>query len=385
MALTKTTYVSGETVITAKNLNDIQDAVLALESKDGGGSGLTATQIAALDGLLKNAAYTKDVTTEYATFRAAFGLSGGDEPGTKTWSITNTLTNATTSNSATSIAKGGSYRATITAEDGYTISSVTVAMGGTDITDTAYADGVITIATVTGDVVITALATATVNPGWTKDVPYNITWEDGTWYDGNNGVTDDASMSNSGYLPCDGLRYLDVTGAYLNRGINCYDAEKNLLGQAIKNTYDSAALAPLVRDTKYIIVNKRLSSAAQAIPRELPFLGERTVPVAGRKYALDIQWNKTVWNATGEEKDSSDENNFCSSFCFCYGFDTLTFDTKVRAIVKFYDANKQYLSDALTNASSATVNIPEGATYFRFDNGSYTKTYPYVILEEATK
>lgn len=70
------------------------------------------------------------------------------------------MTNATTSNSATSIAKGGSYRATITAEDGYTISSVTVAMGGVDITDTAYADGVIAIAAVTGDVIITVNASA---------------------------------------------------------------------------------------------------------------------------------------------------------------------------------------------------------------------------------
>lgn len=34
MALTKRNYVSGETVITAKNLNEIQDSVIALESKD---------------------------------------------------------------------------------------------------------------------------------------------------------------------------------------------------------------------------------------------------------------------------------------------------------------------------------------------------------------
>ena len=160
MALTKINYVSGKTVITAENLNAIQDAVLALENKGGGGSGLTATQIAALDGLLKNAAYTKDVTTEYATFRAAFGLSGGDEPGTKTWSVTIALTHATSSNSATSVANGSSYSATITAEEDYTISSVTVMMGGVDITDTAYADGVITIAAVTGDVIIKVNASA---------------------------------------------------------------------------------------------------------------------------------------------------------------------------------------------------------------------------------
>lgn len=32
MALKKTNYVNGKTVITAENLNDIQDAIIALES-----------------------------------------------------------------------------------------------------------------------------------------------------------------------------------------------------------------------------------------------------------------------------------------------------------------------------------------------------------------
>lgn len=35
MALTKRNYVSGETIITAENLNDIQDSIIALESNDG--------------------------------------------------------------------------------------------------------------------------------------------------------------------------------------------------------------------------------------------------------------------------------------------------------------------------------------------------------------
>ena len=41
MALTKITYESGKTVITAENLNDIQDAVIDLESKGGVGMGIT--------------------------------------------------------------------------------------------------------------------------------------------------------------------------------------------------------------------------------------------------------------------------------------------------------------------------------------------------------
>ena len=35
MALTKRNYVSGETVITAKNLNEIQDSIIELESNGG--------------------------------------------------------------------------------------------------------------------------------------------------------------------------------------------------------------------------------------------------------------------------------------------------------------------------------------------------------------
>lgn len=45
MALTKINYVSGETVITADNLNAIQDAVLDLESKDGVEMGITGATV----------------------------------------------------------------------------------------------------------------------------------------------------------------------------------------------------------------------------------------------------------------------------------------------------------------------------------------------------
>lgn len=34
MALKKRTYISKETIITAQNLNDIQDAIIALEGKE---------------------------------------------------------------------------------------------------------------------------------------------------------------------------------------------------------------------------------------------------------------------------------------------------------------------------------------------------------------
>lgn len=68
------------------------------------------------------------------------------------------LTNATSDNTAETVNEGDSYAAAITADDGYTLSYVTVVMGGVDITNTSYAMGNIYIAAVTGDIVITAEA-----------------------------------------------------------------------------------------------------------------------------------------------------------------------------------------------------------------------------------
>ena len=74
------------------------------------------------------------------------------------YSVTSTLSHVTSSNSTLSVTEGSSYYAELTAEDGYAIDSVTVTMGGLDITGTAYSDGVINIESVTGDIVITASA-----------------------------------------------------------------------------------------------------------------------------------------------------------------------------------------------------------------------------------
>lgn len=75
-------------------------------------------------------------------------------PTTK-YSITNNLSHATNSNTTTSIAENTSYSANITANSNYKIKTVTVTMGGVDITNTAYSNGRINISSVTGNIVIT--------------------------------------------------------------------------------------------------------------------------------------------------------------------------------------------------------------------------------------
>lgn len=71
------------------------------------------------------------------------------------YTITNNLSHAKNSNTATSIEERASYNATITADSNYRIKNVTVTMYGTDITDSAYSGGRIIIDRVVGDIVIT--------------------------------------------------------------------------------------------------------------------------------------------------------------------------------------------------------------------------------------
>lgn len=82
----------------------------------------------------------------------------GNNTQVTTYFVSNTLTNCSTNNTATVINENSSYTATISANSGYTLSSVTVTMGGADITSSCYSEGTINISTVTGNIVITANA-----------------------------------------------------------------------------------------------------------------------------------------------------------------------------------------------------------------------------------
>lgn len=126
-------------------------------------------------------------------------------------SITNTLTNATTSNDAVAAEDGTAYSATITAADGYTMSSVTVAMGGTDITSTAYNSdtGVVSIAAVTGDVVITAKATKVVSyhnlvPTAIDSNGASAPYTDGQMLSSSGATSEDNHLTVTGFIPFDG-------------------------------------------------------------------------------------------------------------------------------------------------------------------------------------
>ena len=113
------------------------------------GGGITTDQINALYTLLLHSEYTKNVSSEIEFFRDAFGIK-------KTYTITCNLSNSSVDNSLTSVIEGMTYYATLTPDLKYSLdgANIFVSMGGVDITDSAYKNGIISIPSITGDIVI---------------------------------------------------------------------------------------------------------------------------------------------------------------------------------------------------------------------------------------
>lgn len=111
-----------------------------------------------LSGTLTPGTSTITVTCDGKT--TTFTVQVTHQPGV--YAVTNNLTGCSNSNTAASVTDGGSYSGTITASSGYTLTGATVSitMGGTDITGIAYSNGTISIASVSGALVITVTAVA---------------------------------------------------------------------------------------------------------------------------------------------------------------------------------------------------------------------------------
>lgn len=100
------------------------------------------------------------------------------------YTVTNTLTGCTSSNAATTVTEGDAYYAAITANSGYTMTGATVhvKVGGTDVTALYYADGVINIPDVSGNVEI-AITAAVYVPSYTNVLPEAVdpSTKSGVW------------------------------------------------------------------------------------------------------------------------------------------------------------------------------------------------------------
>ena len=200
------------------------------------------------------------------------------------YSVTNNLTNCTNSNSTLSIAEGESYSATITANDGYTLSSVVVTMGGTDVSSAAVSDGTISIAEVTGDIVITAVAEET-TVEIINQIPLSIN-SDGTLFNNGQGWETGYRLSSStgavsansgtevtGFIPVaygDVLYSRDITADKTNskHTFACYDSSFTRIaggltgylfdapnGEVASCTLDSTLVSDITTSITYIRIS----------------------------------------------------------------------------------------------------------------------------------
>lgn len=123
--------------------------------------------------LVANAITDKGVNTlatdTFQTMATNIGKISSGSGSSVIYSITNNLSHAVNNNSNTTVEKYNSYSANITINDGYNLDSVTVMMGGIDITSSVYSNLNISIEHVTGDIVITVV-TSVIPPN-----EYNVT------------------------------------------------------------------------------------------------------------------------------------------------------------------------------------------------------------------
>jgi hypothetical protein len=76
------------------------------------------------------------------------------------YKVSQNLVNVTSDFADEYIAEGAEFSATLTPATDMTIQTVVVMMGGVDVTSTAYDAGEVSISSVSGDIVITAVAAA---------------------------------------------------------------------------------------------------------------------------------------------------------------------------------------------------------------------------------
>lgn len=116
-----------------------------------GGADITATAYTASSGAINIAKVTGAVT-----------ITAAASVPSVTYTITRNLTNCASSNTADTISEGAAYTTTLSPTGTFKkLGTITVTMGGTDISTSAVSGSTVTIASVTGNLVITCAAVIT--------------------------------------------------------------------------------------------------------------------------------------------------------------------------------------------------------------------------------
>ena len=171
----------------------------------------------------------------------------GVEPSTP-WNITYYSNNVTLSSYDSTVSRNAPLHITVTPNSGFAISSLTVEMGGADVTDTAVSGTTISIASVTGDVVITVSAVS-------ADYSVSYTLNESVSSNTTTGVVSGSAYSttirqNSGYKVTGitvtmGGADLSSTAVSVNNGVHIINIS-NVTGDIVITVETAVSLNTLV-------------------------------------------------------------------------------------------------------------------------------------------
>lgn len=287
----------------------------------------------------------KDLTNKLDLNEAKYSEGSSPTP-TTYYTVTNNLTNTTTSNNATQQAEGSSYSAILTPAIGYALGTTTVTMGGTDITSTAYNNGVIAIANVTGNIVVTSTGTAltqyTINYSLTDVASSNNA---ASAYAGDNYYTQ--LSVNTGYI----IDSVTVTMGGNDVTATVYDNNGNINIPSVTGNISisaSAAVAPT-----YTVTNNLTNVTNN---------NQATVVTSGTSY------NATLTAASGYQITSATVTMGgvdITSSCYTNGqisIPTITGNIVITALAEDVISNTYQIMDYIANSASGKEYIDTGVS-----------------------
>lgn len=214
------------------------DEISDLKSQIAQSGGVSSTARNLFKTILENALYKTD---QSANIDALIVALTPDTP-VSIYTITYSLTNVTSSKNDPTIIGGESFTCTLTADEDYVLDSVTVMMGGTDITNTSYENGTVSIPLVTGNIVITATATALTVVKWDYSLGRLPSEDDGigttissgssvtTTFDAEKGIYVTGGTGDSVYVRYDPTNHQTMKKGYFEAVLTITASSEN--GQA---------------------------------------------------------------------------------------------------------------------------------------------------------
>lgn len=287
-----TTLTQSGKAADAKAVGDALDELKKKIPESGSGGGLSADEKTLLLTLLKNAKYAENIQPAYEQLEALF--NGG---AIVTYTVTNNLTDLTTDNEAATITAGFPYKATLADADGNKPTSVEVVMGGVDVSGEYYADGVIDIPSVSGELVITAFAKntypviynlantpVTCNADLYEDTGLAFGSESADGYTKSWTMVVKVKNVSAGYLWCvNGQKAL--SSYYENRWNNDAGDKVMTINTYICNTRVSSGITQANPDEVRIVITKEALSQKTATVHYLSWAGEYVADTVTGTYA----------------------------------------------------------------------------------------------------